>query len=249
MHVAGAETALKLHNLWTSFRKHAPRLCNCLWRGRVYNPDCDSMKSNTMSDFQQASRDLITAGRQLYAMGMVPATSGNFSARLADGTVAITVSGRHKGKLTEADIMRINMQGESLDSQKPSAETLLHTFLYQRYPDIGVVLHPHSVNATVISRLCDDWLALQDYEILKAFPGIDTHECAVRLPVFDNDQDIQRLSQRIDSCLAGHHDLPGYLIRGHGFYTWGENLDGALRHVEAFEFLFDCELRLRKAGA
>ena len=98
-----------------------------------------------MSDFQRASRELIDAGRQLYAMGMVPATSGNFSARLIDGTLAITVSGRHKGRLSEVDIMRVNMQGESLDGQRPSAETLLHTCLYQRYSDAGVILHPHSV--------------------------------------------------------------------------------------------------------
>lgn len=202
-----------------------------------------------MSDFQRASRELIDAGRQLYAMGMVPATSGNFSARLIDGTLAITVSGRHKGRLSEVDIMRVNMQGESLDGQRPSAETLLHTCLYQRYSDAGVILHPHSVNATVLSRQCGDWLSLQGYEILKAFPGIDTHEYAVSLPVFDNDQDIRRLAHKIDATLAAQHDLPGYLIRGHGFYTWGDNMDVAMRHVEAFEFLFDCELRLRRTGA
>ncbi|MDH5613825.1 MAG: class II aldolase/adducin family protein, partial [Gammaproteobacteria bacterium] len=37
----------------------------------------------------------------------------------------------------------------------------------------------------------------------------------------------------------------GYLIRGHGFYTWGNNMEDALRHVEAFEFLFECELKKR----
>ena len=199
-----------------------------------------------MTDLQTATRDLIAAGQQLYALGMVPATSGNFSARLDDGTLAITVSGRHKGKLTADDIMQVNMQGESLDGRRPSAETLLHTHIYARYPDAGMILHPHSVNATVLSRQCGEWLVLQDYEILKAFPGIDTHDCTVRLPVFDNDQNIARLADRVDRYLAEFDDLPGYLIRGHGFYTWGKNVDDALRHVEAFEFLFDCELRSLK---
>ncbi|MDX5299004.1 MAG: class II aldolase/adducin family protein, partial [Gammaproteobacteria bacterium] len=35
---------------------------------------------------------------------------------------------------------------------------------------------------------------------------------------------------------------PGYLIRGHGLYTWGATMDDCLRHVEALEFLFECEL-------
>jgi methylthioribulose-1-phosphate dehydratase len=198
-----------------------------------------------MNEFQSCAQALITAGQQLYTQGMVPATSGNFSARLENHHLAITVSGQHKGKLTEQDIMEVDANGISLDARRPSAETLLHVYIYRRFPEARVVLHPHSVNATVLSRLCNDGLALQDYEILKAFPGISTHECTVTVPVFDNDQDIARLAEKVDARLAGLQDVPGYLIRGHGFYTWGNSMEDALRHVEAFEFLFECELRLR----
>ena len=198
-----------------------------------------------MTDFPSCVQALIEAGQQLYAQRMVPATSGNFSARLADDHLAITVSGRHKGRLNERDIMQVDAEGRSLDERRPSAETLLHVFIYQRFPQARVVLHPHSVNATVLSRMCGEWLVLQDYEILKAFPGIDTHESTVKIPVFENDQDISRLAKKVDTCLAALDQPPGYLIRGHGFYTWGESMEDALRHVEAFEFLFDCELRLR----
>ena len=198
-----------------------------------------------MSDFLQRAEELVEAGRYLYGRDMVPATSGNFSARLSDGTFAVTVSGRHKGKLTVADIMRVDADGRSLDGRRPSAETGLHTQIYARFPRARVVLHPHSVNATVLSMMSSDSLLLQDYELLKAFPGVDTHDCCVRIPVFGNDQDIARLAATVDARLAGHCDAPGYLIRGHGFYTWGDSMEDALRHVEAFEFLFTCELRMR----
>jgi len=198
-----------------------------------------------MSEFERRARELIEAGRELYRLGMVPATSGNFSARLADGSVAITVSGRHKGRLTEDGILRVDAEGRSLDDRRPSAETLLHLNLYRRYPDAHFVLHPHSVNATLLSRLHPEELVLQDYELLKAFPGIDTHACRVRVPVFDNDQDIARLAARVEERLADHEPVHGYLIRGHGFYTWGASIEDAMRHVEAFDFLFDCELRMR----
>jgi len=199
-----------------------------------------------MNEFQSYAQGLIQAGQQLYARNMVPATSGNFSARLTNGNLAITVSGAHKGRLSEQDIMQVDAEGHSLDDRRPSAETLLHVFLYQRFPDVRVVLHPHSVNATVLSQLCDEWLVLQDYEILKAFPGIDTHACTVNIPVFGNDQNIPRLAEKVDKCLSSLEHPLGYLIRGHGFYTWGNSMEDALRHVEAFEFLFDCELRARQ---
>lgn len=199
-----------------------------------------------MNDFLQRAAQLVEAGRYLFSQGMVPATSGNLSARLEDGSIAVTVSGRHKGHLSTADIMRVDAQGRSLDGRRPSAETLLHTHIYARFPEAEVVLHPHSVNATVISLQCGEDLELCDYELLKAFPGIETHDCRVRIPVFDNDQDIARLAVVIDGRLAERCEAPGYLIRGHGFYTWGASVDDALRHVEAFEFLFACELRMRQ---
>lgn len=202
-----------------------------------------------MSNFQQQAQVLVEAGKELYRLGMVPATSGNFSARLDDGTIAITVSGRHKGHLCVDDIMRVDTNGKPLEDRRPSAETLLHVQIYQHFPEANVVLHPHSVNATLLSRLQTEHLQLQDYELLKAFPGIDSHECKVIVPVFANDQDIERLAVRVEAYMKTADVVHGYLIAGHGFYTWGETAEDVMRHVEAFEFLFDCELRLRRMSS
>jgi methylthioribulose-1-phosphate dehydratase len=197
-----------------------------------------------VNEFEQRAAELIETGRRLYQLGMVPATSGNFSARLADGRIAITVSGSHKGRLTFDDIMVIDAAGRSLDDRRSSAETGLHLQIYRRFPDAAAVLHPHSVNATLLSRRRHDHLVLSDYELLKAFPGVNTHECAVTVPVFANRQDIPALAAEVDDWMEQHEgQVHGYLIGGHGFYTWGATVDDALRHVEAFEFLFDCELR------
>ena len=141
-------------------------------------------------DFFNLANQLIAAGRFIDNKGWVPATSGNLSARLSDGTVAITVSGKHKGRLQLDDIMLIDAEGNSLDGKKPSAETLLHTALYQRFPDIQCILHPHSLNATLISKTFKVACVLENYELLKALCGITTHETRVVVPIFPNDQNI-----------------------------------------------------------
>lgn len=193
---------------------------------------------------------LIEAGRELHARGWVPATSGNFSARVSDTDIALTVSGRHKGKLDASGIMRADLNGHAIgNDQRPSAETLLHTQLYRRFPDIGVVLHVHSVNATLISRAVQRSgqhdLVLSGYELIKAFPGQTTHATVLRVPVFANEQDIPRLAAKADAWLDANEPVPGYLIAGHGLYAWGRDMSETLRHLEAFDFLFDCELRER----
>lgn len=196
---------------------------------------------------EHLSQAIIDAGRFLYGRGWSPATSSNYSARLTSAEALLTVSGKHKGQLTVDDLLAVDMDGRSLEEgKKPSAETLLHTQLYRWQPEIGAVLHTHSVNATVLSRVClSDSLVFADYELQKAFSGIATHESQVVVPVFDNDQDIERLAVRVQPWLDEHPDCVGYLIRGHGLYTWGAQMNDALRQIEAFEFLFDCELKMR----
>ncbi|TBW54443.1 methylthioribulose 1-phosphate dehydratase [Marinobacter halodurans] len=199
--------------------------------------------------YAEAAQSLIEAGRFLYANGWSPATSSNYSARIDEQHVAITVSGRHKGQLGAGDIMVVDLTGKPVQSNtRSSAETLLHTVLYEQFPDIGVVLHTHSVNATVLSRALagEGRLELRDYELQKAFPGVGTHESTLSIPIFENTQDIEALSRETRQWFAEHPDQPGYLIRGHGLYTWGKTMADCLRHVEAFEFLFACELEMMK---
>ena len=192
-----------------------------------------------------AAESIVEAGRFLYQRGWSPATSSNYSARIDDEHIAITVSGRHKGQLGAGDVMVVDLSGQPVQSScRSSAETRLHTVLYELFPEVGAVLHTHSVKATVLSRLLDPGraLELEGYELQKAFSGVQTHESVLTVPVFDNTQNIDALAGDTKAWFAEHPEQPGYLIRGHGLYTWGKTMADCLRHVEAFEFLFECEL-------
>ncbi len=193
--------------------------------------------------FEAAAEELVKVGRSLYKQGWSPATSSNYSIRLNECCCAITTSGKDKGSLVLDDIMVVDWQGNALSAGKPSAETLLHTHLYQRFQQVGAILHTHSPMATLLSRRLGDrsHLTLSGYELLKAFAGITTHETTVEVPIFENTQDITQLAQTVDDYLQNHPQTYGYLIRGHGLYTWGKDMAETLRHLEAFEFLLGCE--------
>src|SRR5690606_3417344 len=192
--------------------------------------------------------EIIVNVRELSARGWTPATSSNFSHRLDERHAAITVSGRDKGRLREADIMVVDFDGRAVGSEhRPSAETLLHTQLYRRFPAIGCVLHTHSKAQTVASRLFagQGHVRLEGYELLKAFHGNDTHEAALDVPVLPNTQDMRVPAAPVDALLD-RQALWGYLIDGHGLYAWGRDMAEARRHLEAFEFLLECELEVRR---
>ena len=199
--------------------------------------------THMQSDIDIITSELIHAGQALHDLGMVPATSGNLSARLNDREIAITVSGVHKGYLTEKDFIVHAIDGVYGGEKQPSAETELHLQLYRYHRDINTVLHPHSEAATMTKDMGVDRIVLEGYEILKAFEGINSHEVTMEVPIFDNDQDIARLSRQVGKYLEEHSDVKAYIIRGHGFYTWGSSIQRTIQHCEALEFLLQCEFK------
>lgn len=209
------------------------------------------MIATTDPAFLRAAEAIAALGGDLDRRGWSPATSGNFSVRLDDTCCAITASGRDKGRLTVADILLVDLAGKVQGAGQASAETLLHTSLYCWSADIGAVLHTHSPAGTVLGRLCTGRadLFLEGYELLKAFAGVTTHEVRLGFPIIENTQDIAALAAEVQARLdEAAAPCFGYLIRGHGTYVWGRDLAEARRHLDALEFLFECELRRTQAS-
>jgi methylthioribulose-1-phosphate dehydratase len=212
-------------------------------------PARNTTLSYSASRLASCAEAIVAAGRKLGARGLTPATSSNFSMRLDDSHIAVTVSGRDKGALTTEDIMVVDLDGDPVGTAaRPSAETLLHTHIYRRFAEANAVLHTHSRAQTVASRLfaAAGVMRLDGYELLKVFAGQTTHETHIDVPVFPNTQHMPDLVADVDAWIQADKPLYGYLIEGHGIYTWGRDMAETERHVEAFEFLIDCELELRR---
>ena len=86
-------------------------------------------------------------------------------------------------------------------------------------------------------------IKFQDWEILKGIKGIESHLHSVVLPVVNNHQIMQSILNEMDSHWS--YNPAGFLIAGHGLYTWGTTVAEAKRHIETFEFLFE----LQRLGA
>lgn len=200
-------------------------------------------------DMEQAA-SLIEVGQVFWQRGWSVGTSSNYSAVLGRDPlrVLITASGMDKGRLTGRDFVVVDDAGRAVDpvDPRPSAETLLHTVLAAN-PEVGAVLHTHSIWGTLLSDLAGDaggvWI--EGYEMLKGLEGVRTHEHREWVEIFPNTQDMADLSGRLARRLE-QGDPPishGFLLRNHGLYTWGRTIEEARRHVEIFEFLFEVVVR------
>jgi methylthioribulose-1-phosphate dehydratase len=205
-----------------------------------------ALSTATPGTERTAVDDVLAIGSFAAAHGWAPATSGNFSCRVDDRRVAITRSGVDKNALTPSDVLIVDI-ADPLPTDA-SAETPLHVARYRSDPLIGMVVHVHSVAATVLSRItpAGAFLHFSGYEMQKALHGISTHEGRISLPVFANSQQMTELAEEIEPVLTTSQVVPGFLLAGHGLYTWGCDRVEAQRHLEALEFLMTCDLEERR---
>ena len=180
------------------------------------------------------STELIEAVRFLANKNWCPGTGGNFSIR-QDSKVLITRSGVDKLELAAKDLV-------TPDAKDSSAETLIHTKIYELYPSANAVFHTHSPRSTQLSlkNLDKERLEFTGYEMLKALEGNTTHEVIEVLPIFPNSQDMPAFVELITPQLKQHKNIHGFLMAGHGLYTWATTVSAARRHIETYEFLFEC---------
>ena len=201
------------------------------------------------AETQRLHQRLVETIRFLHSQGWAPATSSNYSVRLPHASdFWVSASGIDKGEFQTRDLILVDAQGEStVDTRKPSAETLIHSLIYELYPDVHCILHTHTIHNTVLSRAhyYDGSLNLENFELLKGIQGISTHDTSVVVPIFPNSQDMVEFTNWVRARHENNPEMKGFLIAGHGFYTWGRDIAETKRHVEVFEFLFEAVFKLK----
>lgn len=201
---------------------------------------------------KKLAEELLEAILFFNQKGWSPATSTNYSARSeTKNEYIISRSGVDKSRFRLEDLIMINPEGEVLPpfnrhGIKSSAETEIHTALYAMFPEVNCVLHTHSVLGTVLSlsHLREKEISFEGFEILKGLEGNGTHELKEIVPIVPNSQHMPDILNQMKDRY--HNNVHGFLIAGHGLYTWGKTIASAKRHIETYEFLFECYHMMRR---
>lgn len=209
-----------------------------------YNRSVSTTQPGSSPALAATAEALVRVGRRFDQRGWVMGTSGNFSVVLDRNPLrlAVTPSGTFKGELRADEILEMDEHATPLSAgeARVSAEALLHVEVV-RARGAGAVLHTHSIWTTILSarHAAAGALVIAGYEMLKGLEGVRTHEHREAVPIVDNDQDMTRLAGVVRDLLGRHPSAHGFLLRGHGLYTWGADLPQAVRHVEILEFLME----------
>lgn len=118
--------------------------------------------------YKELRAEIVNLGRSIANSGLNLGTWGNISARIDAETFVITPSGIDYNKITTADIVVVNLNGDIIEgNKKASIELPLHTTIYEKKKAINAIIHTHSVCCTAfaiarkpIPAVCEDMIQL-----------------------------------------------------------------------------------------
>ncbi len=160
-----------------------------------------------MQDEAAARAAVLAAAQGMLSHGLSSGTSGNVSARLADGRIVITPSGLPYPEMGLGDLVVITAAGEPdrpAPGRAPSSESQLHWACYRAFPEIGAVLHSHPPFATMFAAARQPVPAVIDEAVLFLGGDIPVADYAVSGSAQVGENAVRVLADRASALLASH---------------------------------------------
>jgi len=190
-----------------------------------------------MSAFAELKHSAWQANLQLPKSGLVTRTFGNASAFDATQRVfAIKPSGVPFEELQPDDMVVVDLQAKVVEGKlRPSSDTRTHAVLYAAWPDIGGVVHTHSLYAVAWAQALKPIPVLgtthADYvaEDIPCTAPMDEAKITGNYEEETGRQILRTFDER------SHTTIPMVLVACHGPFTWGASAEEAIEHSIALE--------------
>lgn len=153
--------------------------------------------------YEDIRSEMIATCVDMNDKGVNQGTSGNISVRVDEGFL-ITPSGLPYSEMQPEDIVLMDLDANSTGTRKPSSEWRFHRDIMLKKPEVGAVIHLHSMFCTTLSILRREIPAVH-YMIAAA--GGSTIPCVPYVTWGTQelaDEIIHALKDRLACLLANH---------------------------------------------
>lgn len=186
---------------------------------------------------EELKKRVCDANLQLPKLGLVVFTWGNVSGiDRESGLFVIKPSGVPYEELKPEDMVVVNLKGEKVEGRlNPSSDTPTHCELYNRFSDIGGIVHTHSRWATIWAQA---GRAIPAYGTTHAdyfYGQVPCTRAMTRQEIAGAYE--AETGKVIVETFGGlqPRDVPAVLVKSHGPFTWGKDCDEAVYHAAVLE--------------
>ena len=188
---------------------------------------------------EELKKEVYEANLLLPKYDLVTFTWGNVSGIDREkGLFVIKPSGVEYDKLTPEDMVVMDLEGNKVEGRyNPSSDTPTHVVLYNRFPQIGGVVHTHSSWATSWAQAGRD---IPCYGTTHADYIYGEIPCVRNL----TREEIEEAYERNTGVLIADEfevrgkdpaAVPAVLCKNHGVFTWGKDAHEAVHNAVVAE--------------
>ena len=189
---------------------------------------------------EELKKQVCAANLELPKYGLVTFTWGNVSGVDREkGLMVIKPSGVEYDNMTPNDMVVVSLAtGEKVEGKwKPSSDTVTHVALYNAFPNIGSVVHTHSLWATSWAQA---GRGIPAYGTTHGDYFYGEIPCTRRMtPAEIGGAYELETGNVIIETFAGKSadDIPAVLVHSHGPFTWGTDPHNAVHNAVVLEEL------------
>ena len=178
------------------------------------------------AEVNKLKASIAEAGRRMLAQGLVTGTAGNISVRVpGEERMVITPSQMGYDLIGVDDIVTLDFERNVLEGErKPSTEAGMHIGVYKARPDVGAVVHTHSVYASAVASVRKAIPPFLDEMVLVLGGGIEVAEYGM--------PGSEELAHNAVAALGKKNAV---LLANHGPLCCGKDLESALENAGLVE--------------
>ena len=173
------------------------------------------------NNHENIKESLVQTYRWLRVYGLNDSHSGNASVRVGD-TIWVTPSGACADTLQASQLIECNINGQV--GEGASLDAPLHVETYQNNELTRAVLHSHNPHALALTMNGADFKPI-DFEGALYFESVPVITIPYELYVEQAPGKVSKSLHKHKACI----------VRGHGIYVAGENLDQAYKWTCSLE--------------
>lgn len=196
---------------------------------------------------EELKEKVLDANLELVRQGLVIYTWGNVSGIDREkGLVVIKPSGVDYDGMKASDMVVLDLQGNIVDGHyNPSSDTPTHLVLYNKFPEMGGIVHTHSQWAVSFAQA---GMPITAYGTTHADYFYNDVPCTRSLTEDEVNEAYERNNgEVIVETLEGSEVMatPGILVRNHGPFAWGKDPANAVYNATVLEHVAEMAYHTR----
>jgi len=195
------------------------------------------VSSTSLADLRE---EVWRANQALVRAGLVTLSFGNASGvERAAGVMLIKPSGVPYDRLEPGQLVAVSLaDGHTLEGAlRASSDAPTHLALYRRYPEIGGVVHTHSIEATAWAQAGRPIPALGTTHA-DHFHGPVPVTRSLTAAEIEGDYELETgrvIIETLDLTGVQALEVPAVLVAAHGPFAWGRDATAAVENAIALE--------------